>query len=134
MSWVSYYFIHLNYATYFRYVQKIKHCWCLRAFSVQFLAFVWSLNCISLVCKFYVLFSTMLFFAQCWYWRLFSSVIFSNVNLNSCSFFRCFFWLVNFTYQICISYHILGMGNIPFEGFLVLTFIKKCKSNRYLFL
>ena len=31
---MSYYFRHLNYAKYFRHLQKIKHCLCLKPFSV----------------------------------------------------------------------------------------------------
>ena len=34
MSWMPYYFRYLNYAKYFRHVQKIKHCLCLKLFSV----------------------------------------------------------------------------------------------------
>ena len=34
MSSMSYYFSCLNYATYFKHVQKINHCLCLRPFSV----------------------------------------------------------------------------------------------------
>ena len=34
VSWMSYYFSYLNYATYFRHVQRIKHCLYLRLFIV----------------------------------------------------------------------------------------------------
>ena len=34
ISWMSHYFRYLNYAKYFRHVQKIKHCLCLKPFSV----------------------------------------------------------------------------------------------------
>ena len=34
MSWMSYCFRHLNYAKYFKHVQKIKHWLCLKPFSV----------------------------------------------------------------------------------------------------
>ena len=131
---MSYYFSHLNCTTYFRHVQKIKHCLCLRAFSVRFLAFVWSLNCKSLVCKFFISFSTILFFVQCWYWRLFSSVIFSKVNLNSCSFFRCFFLTCKFYLSGLYIVPYFWHGKYSICGFFVLTFIKKCKLTTIYFL
>ena len=118
MSWVSYYFSHLNCTTYFRHVPKIKHYLCLRAFSVRFLAFVWSLNCKSLVCKFYISFSTILFFVQCWHWRSFSSVILSKVNLNSCSFFRCFFLTCKFYLSGLYIVPYFGHGKYSIWGFL----------------
>ena len=134
MSWVSYYFSHLNCTTYFRHVPKIKHYLCLRAFSVRFLAFVWSLNCKSLVCKFYISFSTILFFVQCWYWRSFSSVILSKVNLNSCSFFRCFFLTCKFYLSGLYIVPYFWHGKYSIWGFFVLTFIKKCKLTTIYFL
>ena len=33
------------------------------------------------------------------------------------TFLAVFFWSVNCTNQVCISSHILNMGNILFEGF-----------------
>ena len=74
MSWMSYYFSYINCARYFRHVQKIKHCLCLKPYSVfiygklksnyffTFLAFFWSLNCASLVCRFFISFRTILYF------------------------------------------------------------------------
>ena len=117
---MSYYCSYLNYETHFRHVQRIKHYLGLRPFIV--LIYGKSLTIIYififfLVFKLYksslyvihIISDHLIFWGQCWNWRLFSSGIFWKVNLNSCSSFRCFFlWLVNCTCQACIWDHAHG--------------------------
>ena len=113
---------------------SIVYVWSLLVFSFMessilffiFLAFVWSLNCTSLVCKFYNSFRAILSFwavliSILW---LFNSGITWKVNFKSCSFFRCFFLTCKLYMSGLYTIPEFGHGQCSIWGFLVLTFIK----------
>ena len=110
MSWIS-----LNYATYFRHAQQIKHCSYFSPFSV-FIYGKFNSNYYLYFLLFSGLYFVQVWFAnytshfgpsyicgQCWYWRLFSSDIFWKMNFNFLSFLDVCFWPVNCTSQVCRS-------------------------------
>ena len=136
LSWMSYYFGYLNYAKYFRYVQKISHCLCLSLLVFSFLeSSVITIFYIFSFCLVFKLYKSSLQNLQfiSGHLRFLGSVdigaclivaLFERWTLTLAYFSDVFLWTVNCTCQVCISYHILGMDNVPFEGLLVLTFIK----------
>ena len=68
--------------------------------------FFWSLSCAILVYKLYISIRTIL---DCWavlIFEVFYGGIFQKINFNSWSFFRCFFWSVNFAGWALLSQHI----------------------------
>ena len=85
--------------------------------------FFWSANCTVLVCKLRLLFQAILDL-----WTVLIFEIFSCCDIKKGQFqllvtvLVIFFWSVNCINQVCISSHILNMGNILFEGFYFLDF------------
>ena len=83
ISWMS-----LNYKTYFRHFQKLKHCSHLRSFNLfsfkessiltikYVFSFFWSLKFTSQVCKLYILIRTILYFWAVLILEVFYSEIF----------------------------------------------------------
>ena len=57
MSWMLYYFRCLKYAKYFKHVQKMKHCLCLKPFSVLIYG--------EFSCNYFYIFSFCLAFKLC---------------------------------------------------------------------
>ena len=114
----------------FRDVQKLKHesifasFWYCYLSKVRFVLFVpiqtfsWSANCTFLVCKLCLLFQAILDL-----WPVLILESFSSWDIKKgqfqflVTFLAVFFWSVNCTNQVCISSHILNMGNVLFEGF-----------------
>ena len=119
-----------------RDVQKYKHEFIFESFQYCYLSkirfvlfvaienFLWSANCIILVCKLCLLFQTILDL-----WPVLMLEIFSCSDIKKgqfqflVSFLVVFFWSVNCTKQVCISSYVLNMGNSLFEGFQYLVFL-----------
>ena len=59
--------------------------------------------------------------------------VFERWILTLAHFSNVFFWAVNCTYQIFLSYHILDMDNVPLRVFRI-DIHKKCESNHNLLL
>ena len=80
-------------------------------------------NYTILVCKLCLLFQAILDL-----WPVLILGIFSCWDIKKCqfqflvTFLIAFLWSVNCANQVCISSHILNMGNILFEGFYYLVF------------
>ena len=108
------------------YLRVFQYCYLSK---VRFLLFVpiqtffWSANCTIVVCKLCLLFQTILDL-----WSVLILEIFSCWDIKKGQFeflfpfLVVFFWSVNCANQVCISSHILNMGNILFEGFQYLIF------------
>ena len=107
----------------------------LRAFSIAiyqkfdlyyfclFRLFFWSANCTILICKLCLLFQTILDLCPVLIMEIFSCWDIKKIQFQFLiTFLVVFFWSVNCTNQVCISSHILNMGNILFEGFQYLVF------------
>ena len=129
MSWMPYYFENLNYAKYFRHVQKIKHCLYLKPLSV-FIYGKLSYNYFYIFsfCLVFKLYKSSLQILQfiSGYLIFWGSVdiggylivtLFERWILILAHFSDVFFWPVNCTCLAYISYHILGIGNVQFEDF-----------------
>ena len=71
-----------------------------------FVAFFCSLSCAILVCKLYISIRTISDFWAVLVFEVFYGGIFQKINFNSWSFFRCFFWSVNFAGLAFLSQHI----------------------------
>ena len=109
--WMSYYF---NYAKYFRHVQKIKHCLCLKPFSVlisgELIIITFYIFNFCLVFKLYKPSLQILQFIS-GHLRFLDSVdigcclivaLIKRWTLTLAHFSDAFLWPVNFTCQVCI--------------------------------
>ena len=91
--------------------------------SLPIQTFFWSSDCTIFVCNLWLLLQTILDL-----WPVLILEIFSCWDIKKgqfqflVTFLAVFFWSVNCTNQVCISSHILNMGNILFEGFQYLVF------------
>ena len=139
MSWMSYYFSYLNYATYFKRVQRIKHCLCLEP-SVIFIygkfhsiLYIFNFCLVFKLCKsslqiLHIISDHLIFFRSVNLAGYFRGAIFWKVNFNSCSFFRYFFLTCQFYMTSLYVIPYFGHGQCSIWGFLVLAFIKGARS------
>ena len=109
-------------------ILKIFSCWDIKKGQFQFLVtflavFFWSVNCTTLVCKFNLLFQTILKL-----WPMLMLEIFSGWDIKNgqfqflVTFLAVFFWSVNCGNLVCISSY-FEHGQCFISGFLVFGFL-----------
>ena len=89
--------------------------------------FLWSVNCTILFCKLCILFQTILDLLPVLILEIFYQLGCQEESVSILNyFFSCFFLVcklyIRSVNQVCISSHILNMGNVLFEGFQYLVF------------
>ena len=122
MSWMSYCFRYLNYAKYFKHVQKIKHWLCLKPFIVLIYGKFNSIFYIFSFCLVFKLYKSSLQILQFISGHL---IFFGSVDIDGYLIVTLFErWILTLAHFSCKLYMsglsiipYFGQDNVPFEGF-----------------